>query len=93
MELLLQGANLQRGAKEAVQAVLYICKKEACFKQDHSNSNYNSSLLPISPFYLAPRIGHANFGCNLAPGGDRGDSGEGAGRRKSYSLNTDNTSS
>jgi hypothetical protein len=70
MELLLWGANVQQGAKEAVQAVIYIFVK----KKPVSSSTIviviiNSSQLPISPFYLAPRIVNANFGCQFGPRG------------------------
>jgi hypothetical protein len=66
MELLLRGANFQRGAEGALQAVMYISVK----KKPVSNTTIviiiiNSSLLPIPPCYLAPRIIDANFRCHF----------------------------
>jgi hypothetical protein len=68
IELLLRGANVQRGAKKALQAVMYISIKN----QPVSSSIIvtviiNSLLSLISPFYLAPRIIDAMFGCQFGP--------------------------
>jgi hypothetical protein len=70
MELLIRGANVQQGAKEALQAAIYISvKKEPVSSSTIEIAIRNSSLSPISPFYLAPRVNDANFGCQFGPRG------------------------